>query len=151
MNERLSIEYNRYTRYNNDLSIAIIDVDKFKKINDTFGHVAGDKVISVVALMLQKSLRNTDFIARYGGDEFVLLLPETNQQQAQNLLDKLCEKIRSIPFKFKKENISITISIGCTSFTKRDSIETAFERADKALFHAKDNGRDRYITFKEEA
>lgn len=146
-NERLQIEYNRFTRYRNALSLAIVDVDKFKKINDTFGHVAGDKVISIIAQILQKSLRNTDFIARYGGDEFVILFPETTQEQARQILKKMCKKIKSIPFKFKKDDIRITISVGCTGFTEEDSMEDAFDRADRALFSAKEHGRNKIINF----
>lgn len=144
-NERLQIEFIRYQRYHHPLNLAVIDIDKFKKINDTFGHLAGDKVVTVIAQSLQQSLRNVDFIARYGGDEFVVLLPDTNQEQAQVVLGKLCERIRKIPFKFKKESIRITISIGCTSFCENDDIDSAFERADQALFHAKESGRDQFF------
>ncbi|MCW8994668.1 MAG: GGDEF domain-containing protein [Psychromonas sp.] len=145
--ERLQLEYNRYKRYKNQLHIAVIDIDKFKKINDTFGHLAGDKVLSVIAQTLQKSLRNVDFLARYGGEEFAILLPEINQQQRHIALEKLREKIKKIPFKFKKDKISITISIGCTNFFPEDNIDSAFERADQALYHAKNNGRDQVAYF----
>ena len=143
--ERLNQEFNRYKRYKNPLKLAIIDVDKFKKINDSFGHLAGDKVLKAVAQTLQKSLRNVDFLARYGGEEFTLLLPEINQQQMYIALNKLCHKVKNIPFKFKKENIIITVSIGCTDFFNGDDLDTAFERADNALYEAKKNGRDQVI------
>lgn len=145
--ERLEIEYTRFLRYQHRLNIAVIDIDKFKIINDTFGHLAGDKVLNVIAQTLQKSVRNTDFIARYGGEEFTLLLPDISEQQTQLALEKLCAVIKRIPFKFKKENISITISIGFTNFCKEDDVDSAFERADQALFHAKRNGRDRVVYF----
>jgi len=143
--ERLIQEFNRCKRYKNPLKLAIIDVDKFKKINDSFGHLAGDKVLKAVAQTLQKSLRNVDFLARYGGEEFTVLLPEINQQQMQIALDKLCHKVKNIPFKFKKENIMITVSIGCTDFVDGDDLDTAFERADNALYEAKKNGRDQVV------
>ena len=143
--ERLKIEYSRHHRYNNLLNIAIIDIDNFKKTNDTFGHLAGDKVLNVIAQSLQKALRNVDFIARYGGEEFALLLPEINSQQAHLALTKLREKIKNIPFKFKKEMITITISIGYTQFSKEDTMESAFERADNALYQAKSNGRNQIV------
>ncbi|MCG6201264.1 GGDEF domain-containing protein [Psychromonas antarctica] len=146
--ERLEIEFTRYQRYQHPLNLAIIDIDKFKKINDTFGHLAGDKVLNVIAQTLQKSLRNADFIARYGGEEFSVLLPDITPEQMQIVLDKLCKIIKAIPFKFKKDNISITISIGCCSFAKDDDINSAFERADQALYYAKNNGRDHVIYFK---
>ncbi|GLS91943.1 GGDEF domain-containing protein [Psychromonas marina] len=145
--ERLQIEYTRYKRYEHPLTIAVIDIDKFKVINDTFGHLAGDKVLNVIAQTLQKLVRNTDFIARFGGEEFALLLPEITNQQSQIALEKLRCAIKNIPFKFKKQSISITISIGCTSFQKEDDIESAFERADQALYHAKSNGRNRVVNF----
>lgn len=148
--ERLQIEYTRYQRYQHPLNLAIIDIDKFKKINDTFGHLAGDKVLNVIAQTLQKSLRNADFIARYGGEEFAVLLPDITPVQMQLVLQKLCTVIKAIPFKFKKENISITISIGCCSLVKNDDIDSAFERADKALYHAKNNGRGHVVYFEEE-
>jgi len=143
--QRLEQEFNRYKRYKNPLKMAVIDVDKFKKVNDSFGHLAGDKVLKVVAQTLQKSLRNVDFLARYGGEEFTVLLPEINQQQMHIALEKLCHKVRAIPFKFKKETITITISIGCTNFFDGDDLESAFERADNALYQAKKNGRDQVI------
>lgn len=143
--DRLQIEFTRYQRYQHQLNIAVIDIDKFKAINDTFGHLAGDKVLNVIAQTLQKSIRNTDFIARFGGEEFALLLPEISSEQCKVTLDKLCQVIKKIPFKFKKQNISITISVGSTIFSGNDTIETAFERADKALYEAKSHGRDQVI------
>ena len=95
--ERLEIEVSRFKRYQNSLVIAVIDIDTFKKINDTYGHLAGDKVLNVIAQTLQKSIRNTDFIARFGGEEFTLLLPEASQQQAEKILNKLCKIIETIP------------------------------------------------------
>lgn len=148
--ERLQIEFTRFQRYEHPLNIAVIDIDKFKAINDTFGHLAGDKVLNVIAQTLQKLIRNTDFIARYGGEEFTLLLPEISNEQTQIALNKLCRAIKNIPFKFKKENISITISVGCTSFCAEDDIESAFERADQALYHAKSTGRNQVINFDRE-
>jgi len=148
--ERLQVEFTRYQRYQHPLNIAIIDIDKFKVINDTFGHLAGDKVLNVIAQTLQKSIRNTDFIARFGGEEFAVLFPEISNKQAQITLNKLCATIKKIPFKFKKQSISITISVGCTSFSKDDDLDSSFERADQALYHAKNNGRDQVVCFEKE-
>ncbi|PKG38513.1 GGDEF domain-containing protein [Psychromonas sp. Urea-02u-13] len=148
--ERLQVEFTRYQRYQHPLNIAVIDIDKFKVINDTFGHLAGDKVLNVIAQTLQKSIRNTDFIARYGGEEFAILLPEITTEQSQLTLEKLCQTIKKIPFKFKKQSISITISVGCTSFCQTDDLDSAFERADQALYHAKGNGRDQVVCFEKE-
>jgi len=148
--ERLQIEFIRYQRYSHPLNLAVVDIDKFKVINDTFGHLAGDKVLNVIAQTLQKSIRNTDFIARYGGEEFTLLLPEISSEQCKITLEKLCQSIKKIPFKFKKQSISITISVGCTSFCELDDVDSAFERADQALYHAKGNGRDQVVCFEKE-
>jgi len=145
--ERLEIEYTRFQRYQQNLNLAIIDIDNFKMINDTFGHLAGDKVLNVIAQRLQKSIRNTDFIARYGGEEFTLLLPDVSMQQTQIALEKLCTEIRGIPFKFKEKNLNITISIGYTMFLKGDNVEDTFERADQALYKAKSAGRDQVKCF----
>ena len=143
--ERLKIEVNRFKRYNNTLNIAIIDIDNFKSINDNFGHLAGDKVLNVIAQTLQKSLRNADYIARYGGEEFTLLLPEITQAETELALNKLRDGIKAIPFKFKKESLIITVSIGFTTFVTSDKADDAFERADKALYQAKNKSRDRVI------
>ena len=145
--ERLEIEYARYQRYKHPLNIAIVDIDKFKIINDSFGHLAGDKVLHVIAQTLQKTIRNTDFIARYGGEEFALLFPEITSEQTKYTLEKLCQTIKNIPFKFKKEYISITISVGCTSFSDDDDLDSVFERADQALYQAKNTGRNQVIFF----
>jgi len=140
--ERLEIEVSRFKRHQNSLIMAVIDIDSFKKINDTYGHLAGDKVLNVIAQTLQKSIRNTDFIARFGGEEFTLLLPDTSQKQATQVLEKLCKLIETIPFKFKKEALTVTVSIGFTQYSINDDIDDAFGRADKALYHAKNNGKN---------
>lgn len=143
--ERLKIEITRFKRYKNTLNIAIIDIDNFKSINDNFGHLVGDKVLNVIAQTLQKSIRNADYLARYGGEEFALLLPEISPEQTQLALDKLRDRIKMIPFQFKKESLAITISIGFTTFLLSDNADDAFERADTALYQAKNTGRDQVI------
>jgi len=140
--ERLEMEVSRFERYKNPLIMAIIDVDTFKNINDTYGHLAGDKVLNVIAQTLKKSIRKTDFIARFGGEEFAILLPETPKSQALQVLNKLCQHIEAIPFKFKKESVTVTISIGFTQFTNNDESDAVFNRADSALYQAKNNGKN---------
>ncbi len=143
--ERLEIEMTRLKRYNNPLQMAVIDIDNFKNINDNFGHLAGDKVLHAIAQTLQKSIRKTDYIARFGGEEFALLLPEINQQQAQFVLNKLRDRIKAITFRFKEENLIISISVGFTTLARSDDQDEAFERADTALYQAKAEGKDRVI------
>lgn len=140
--ERLENEIIRFKRYKTPLNMAIIDIDNFKSINDNFGHLVGDKVLNVIAQTLQKSIRNADYIARYGGEEFALLLPEISEKQSMIALQKLCQRIKNIPFKFKKENLVITISIGFTTFTETDNADETFERADTALYQAKNSGKN---------
>ncbi|WP_111977259.1 GGDEF domain-containing protein [Algibacillus agarilyticus] len=146
--ERLEIEFTRWDRYNHDLCLAVIDIDHFKRINDTFGHSAGDRTLQVIALALRKFLRETDFIARYGGEEFVVLVPETKLAALEAKLNLIREQIKRIPFKFKDKSINCTISIGATQFRKGDSPLGAFDRADEALYKAKRTGRDKVIITK---
>lgn len=146
LDERFKLEFKRWQRYQTNTTIAMIDIDHFKNINDTFGHIAGDKALKIVARALQKSIKPSDFIARFGGEEFVLLIADLAPSEMQRMLDKLRNTIKNIPFRFKGKQISITISIGVTQFSADDK-ETVepFERADKALYEAKSSGRDKVI------
>ncbi|MFM5716378.1 diguanylate cyclase [Aeromonas allosaccharophila] len=142
LDERLEQEYKRWLRYRTPLCMAIIDIDHFKNINDNYGHMAGDKALKVVAKALQSALRDTDFIARFGGEEFVVLLPNINPDKFQKPLETLRQTIKSIPFRFRDAKVEITISIGATLFKDGDNPSDVFERADKALYHSKHTGRD---------
>ena len=141
--ERLLFEFNRWQRYQQPLSVAVIDIDLFKKVNDSFGHKAGDRVLQLVSRELRSRLRETDFIARYGGEEFVLLLPETGVETAEEVIDTLRNRVAVLPFHFGGEPVNITFSAGLTEFRANDSVETVFDRADRALYQAKDAGRNR--------
>lgn len=140
--ERLEIEFERFARYHTPLSLAIIDIDLFKRINDSYGHTAGDKTLHVIGQLLAKSFRRCDFVARYGGEEFVVLLPEQNPQELPAPLEKLRQNVMRLPFDFKGQKITITISIGATTFIPGDTATSAFERADAALYQAKAAGRN---------
>ncbi|SIP89722.1 diguanylate cyclase (GGDEF) domain-containing protein [Aeromonas sp. RU39B] len=142
LDERLELEYKRWLRYQTPLCLAVIDIDHFKSINDNYGHMAGDKALKVVAKALQRALRDTDFIARFGGEEFVVLLPNINPDKFLKPLDKLRQTIKNIPFRFKDAKVEITISVGATLFRDGDETTDAFERADQALYSAKHSGRD---------
>lgn len=143
--ERYELELKRFKRYNKPLSIVLADVDHFKNINDSYGHSAGDKTLKVIAKALRQSLRESDFIARYGGEEFVLLFPETPLHELEAPLNMLREKIKRIPFKFKDQNVPITISFGATQIKASDTGRAAFDRADEALYDAKRDGRDKVV------
>lgn len=141
--ERATAEVQRWQRYGRPLTIAIFDIDHFKKVNDTYGHQAGDRVIKVIGRSIAKRLREVDFFCRYGGEEFVALMPETDSATALAVLEKIREAIAKAEFNYKEQPMSITLSVGVTEFKTNDSLESAFERADQALYSAKANGRNR--------
>ncbi|BAN45811.1 GGDEF domain-containing protein [Metapseudomonas resinovorans] len=145
-NERLEIELARQQRYGGDLLLGVIDIDHFKRINDGFGHLAGDKVLKIIAGELARRLRKTDFIARFGGEEFVLLLPSTPTEGGRLLLETLRLAIEACPFHFKGERVGITLSAGLTALIAGESSDAAFQRADQALYRAKHQGRNRIET-----
>jgi diguanylate cyclase len=142
---RLEQEFERWKRYKRPLTLIVCDIDHFKRVNDTYGHLAGDKVLRIIAKSLAKRLRKTDFIARYGGEEFVVLMPETEQSKALTVADGVRSAISSCPFHFKETPVSITLSFGITEFMEPDKPDSAFARADKALYIAKEQGRNRCI------
>ncbi|MBP8262949.1 MAG: diguanylate cyclase [Pseudomonas sp.] len=141
--ERQELEVARWQRYGGELLMAVLDIDLFKRINDNYGHLAGDKVLKIIATELAKRLRKTDFIARFGGEEFVLLIPGTPLEGAQQLLETLRTAIESCPFHFKGERVTITLSAGVSAFAAGERAEQVFERADQALYRAKRSGRNR--------
>ncbi len=138
-------EIGRCKRFAAPLSMAVWDIDLFKQVNDTYGHKVGDMVLKAVARLLKERMRETDFIARYGGEEFVMFLPGADESKALELADALREKISVCKFKHYGEMIKITVSCGVTSFIKGDNHESMFERADKALYAAKHNGRNKCV------
>ena len=141
--ERLELETARRLRYGGELLLAVLDVDHFKRINDGYGHLAGDRVLKIIAGELHKRLRKTDFIARYGGEEFVLLVPATPLDGGVQLLETLRAAIEACPFHFKGEPVTITLSAGLAEFRGEEAAEAVFERADQALYRAKASGRNR--------
>lgn len=143
--ERVRAEFNRWQRYQHPLSLAICDLDHFKKINDSFGHQAGDRVLKVIGRSISKRLRTVDFFGRYGGEEFVAILPETNLQDAYDLLEKIRAAIANTAFNYKEQPLDITLSIGVAEFRAGDTIDAVFARADKALYSAKAAGRNRVL------
>ena len=127
------------------LCLAVVDVDHFKRINDNWGHLAGDKVLKIVAREMRTALKDSDFLARYGGEEFVVILPETRPADAEGRLNKLRSAIESIPFHFKEERIAVTVSCGVVAIKAGESAESVFGRADKMLYQAKQEGRNLVI------
>ena len=145
LEDKMEQEYRHHKRFNTPLWIAVIDIDHFKSINDNFGHSTGDKTLQVIAMALKNSLRESEFVARYGGEEFVLLLPDVTELHISQLLNRVREKIKNIPFKFKNQRITVTLSIGAAQVLENELCTETFERADAALYKAKNNGRDRVV------
>ncbi|PKA70150.1 diguanylate cyclase [Pseudomonas baetica] len=141
--ERLEHEIKQWQQHGNTLSLAMLDLDHFKRINDNYGHLAGDKVLKIIATVLRKRLRGSDFIARFGGEEFVLLLPATPPAVGAKLLETLRAAIEACPFHFKGERVTITISMGLASFKAGEHSDLVLKRADQALYRAKNAGRNR--------
>ncbi|MDP1774592.1 MAG: diguanylate cyclase [Methylobacter sp.] len=142
-NERLEAELARWKRYHSPLSLIVWDIDHFKNINDSYGHKAGDKVLLLIAKQLSDHSRATDFISRFGGEEFTMLLPNTDSQSALIVANQLRQTIEKTGFNASGASVAITISCGITEFTLNDTDESAFERADQALYQAKEQGRNR--------
>jgi diguanylate cyclase (GGDEF)-like protein len=131
-----------------DLALAVIDIDDFKHINDNYGHTAGDKTLQVIANTIQKKVSDNVFVARYGGEEFVLIFSNQEEPALIKELNLINKSIARLPFKFKSNKVSITLSIGFTHITQDDNIHTAFERADQAMYKAKAQGKNQVIYFK---
>ncbi|WP_027720702.1 sensor domain-containing diguanylate cyclase [Maridesulfovibrio zosterae] len=145
--ERLVEEFKRHQRLNTDLSLLMIDLDHFKNINDTYGHLAGDMVLERVARLFESTFRSTDFIARYGGEEFVILLPHTKEADAEMLAERVRVKIEKTNMPYQDKNIKVTASIGVSS-VRPGSLEKDVEilrKADDALYNAKEQGRNRVM------
>ena len=145
------IEVNRVSRYGGSLSFILIDIDHFKQVNDTFGHVAGDFVLKGVTSAFSKVLRASDVVGRYGGEEFAILLPETDFEGAKNLAERLRNEVRNTPTVYEGSRIDVTISAGIAYFSTSESVtgmsgkalfDLLLKEADKALYRAKDMGRD---------
>ncbi len=143
--ERIQSEIERCKRYNSPMAFVVWDIDHFKGINDHYGHIAGDKVLAVIAEVLKKNLRAADFIARYGGEEFVVIMPETEIDKAEKGCEKIRDAIESCNFHYRDTSVPITASCGYTSYKEGDSRDSLFDRADKALYKAKESGRNRCI------
>lgn len=146
LNDRLMSEMERVRRYNTTVSVLLIDIDHFKKINDTYGHLTGDDALVEVAAMLQRVVRAVDVVARYGGEEFVVVLPETGPTGAAAFAERLRELFESHVFaQSRGQIVRLTTSIGVSSFPAFgiDSVDDLFAAADQALYRAKSEGRNR--------
>ncbi len=143
---RLNEEFARAKRNCSTLSVAMVDADHFKNINDTYGHLVGDKALIHIASILRAGLRECDIVVRYGGEEFLALLPDTTGSQAAQPLDRLRRRLVEQKFFNGKAEISLSISIGIATLSTLDNNPMdVVERADKALYSAKRSGRNRVV------
>ena len=132
-------EYSTMTKRDNDMSLMMIDIDHFKNINDTYGHNIGDKVLVGIASVLKKHFRNVDIVGRWGGEEFVVLIPTANIENSQKIANKIRMAIKESDI---LEGLKVTASFGITQVKFGDTLEIAISRADEALYEAKNSGRD---------
>lgn len=139
-NELVTEHYNLFNRYGDDLCLAIFDIDYFKQVNDLHGHIVGDETLIKFSKVINDSIRVTDIFARWGGEEFTLLMPKTNIKNAFYVVDNLRKLIENTEFKTIGNK---TCSIGVTQFKKGDTIDQALLRADEALYEAKESGRNK--------
>lgn len=140
-------EVYRATRYKQDLTVMIIDIDFFKRVNDSLGHAAGDHVLEQVTDIISNNIRQCDIFGRLGGEEFVLLFPDTNRNEAQHLSKRILQSVEQQSFEYADKSIHITISGGIASNQSGniDSLDTLLEEADKGLYEAKNNGRNQVV------
>lgn len=140
--QKFAEEIERFQRYGTAFSLCVGDLDHFKAINDQYGHLAGDKVLRLTAKVLLNNLRGVDFVARFGGEEFVILLPSTTGDNTQQAAEKVRQAVEQSPFNFQGQPVSITISLGAAEIREGDTAETLFNRADEAVYAAKGAGRN---------
>lgn len=140
---RLHEEIERSRRNQQPLSLVMLDVDHFKRINDAFGHDVGDKALCMMATAIEQQLREVDLCARWGGEEFMLLLPETRSEQAIHTVERVMQAIRSLQLRDDK-TVMLSISAGITQYHANEAMDVTINRADGALTSAKQNGRDQW-------
>lgn len=149
-NEAMESEIARAARYRSVFSLCLMDIDHFKRVNDNHGHSAGDAVLSAIGRLLSASMRKNDLVCRFGGEEFAIILPHTDLENARQQCGRLRETVAATPFRFQSTLIYVTISIGIASFDPAESLgpEELIANADKALYRAKTSGRNRVAVHK---
>lgn len=145
LDSTLEQELDLVKRQGGPLSVVMLDVDKFKSVNDTYGHIAGDAVLKRIAESMADCARGSDVIYRYGGEEFVILLRNTTLEGAKLLAERIRDAIESIIFKYEKFDIRVTASAGLTTADEKDDIDSLLRRCDEALYEAKQQGRNTIV------
>ncbi len=142
LNEELKSEYLRAQRYNKPLSLIMVDIDYFKKINDRYGHIAGDAILKDVSRLLFENVREIDFVGRWGGEEFMIILPETAIDNTKAIAEKLRVQLHKNEFSL---NEPVTASFGVTQYKPEESLDAFVQRADNLLYDAKEEGRNKVV------
>jgi diguanylate cyclase (GGDEF)-like protein len=135
-------ELSRARRYRRALSLLMFDIDHFKKINDNYGHLAGDAVLAQLAAQVKNKIRREDVFARYGGEEFAILLPEIDLLNARKMGEKVRKLVEKADFRFEETRIPVTISLGVATAEAEDDAAGVIKRADEFLYEAKNSGRN---------
>ena len=141
--DRANEEIERARRYRRARTLAILDIDDFKRINDTYGHEAGDGVLKTLVEIIRAGIRTTDLFARYGGEEFVVFLVESGIEEAQTILNRLRERVSNTRVATNGDAIGFTVSIGVTEYREKDTLDSLVARADDMLYRAKRGGKNR--------
>lgn len=145
MTERLKEEIQRYKATNRKFSLILGDLDNFKKLNDTFGHESGDQIIQKITKIIKFALRESDLASRWGGEEFLILLPDTEKAEAQKVAERIRNNIQNFNFDLKNNQVRMTITVGVTEFNDSISLEENISNADKAMYMGKKNGRNTVV------
>jgi diguanylate cyclase (GGDEF)-like protein len=144
LNQRLAEETARFKRNGPVFSVIMMDIDLFKQVNDTYGHIAGDRILRAVATLIQEHKREADYLGRYGGEEFCLILPNSELLAAEAVAEKIRKRIEATRFNYEGKTIPVTLSAGVAEIGARNDIASELiKRADSALYRAKANGRNR--------
>jgi two-component system cell cycle response regulator len=144
--EKLDLELGRSARYHRDFTLLIIDIDHFKRYNDTYGHLAGDEVLRRMGAILKNSIRKSDYAARYGGEEFIVLLPETGASAGAQMAERIRRQMGEEEMGSDENRTNVTISGGVASFPDYgEDAETLIRNADTALYEAKKRGRNQIV------
>jgi diguanylate cyclase (GGDEF)-like protein len=145
--EQMNKEYQRAVRTGGTLSLILLDIDHFKRVNDSYGHAVGDRVLRAVAEEMQDGLRTYDLLGRIGGEEFLIASPGSALDEAAGLADRIRQKIKGRTIQDRTREITVTVSAGVTSLSEQDaSADAILQRADEALYLAKQQGRDRVVS-----